>query len=417
MPTKRLPLAAKESFITRLRRYLMFRWLYISILAGVGITTEVIAHNPGTDVVKDLLTALVGFAFNGLIQFLVIKRPRVDLNYYRVLGWLLLLNDIILAASLIYNRGGVESRTIILYAVPIVIAAGLFGRAATYVTAAICALSYDLLVGLEWLGVSSTKNILFPSLHTNSGYVLTSIIVYSMVMFILASVGDFVGRILLEEQQSLRRNQEYLELQRMVAVSANEAGSVEEALKIAVDLFCIYARAPLGHAFLVAQPSKDRLLPSSVWYVGDWGRYHDLQAVSDKLELRVDQGLPGHAWKQRKVFYSDEIQSDRSYPRQAVFAKLGLTGGLAFPIVVQDEVVAVLEFFNRRPFERSADLEALVKYINAQMGQVFIRRQNEEAIKARTEELEKFNKIMLGREARMAELKKELDALRKENPA
>ncbi|HSX48322.1 MAG TPA: ATP-binding protein [Candidatus Nanoarchaeia archaeon] len=206
--SKRLPAAATSDFINRLGRYIMFRWLYIAILASVGVSTEVIAHNPGTDVIKDLLAAGVGLVFNGVVQLLASRYPKASLGYYRKLGWVLVINDIILAASLIYNRGGVESRTIILYAVPIVIAAGLFGRLATYVTAAICAFSYDLILGLEWFHISRTRNILFPALHSDRGYVLTSVVVYTMIMFILASAGDFVGRILLQEQQTLRRRTE-----------------------------------------------------------------------------------------------------------------------------------------------------------------------------------------------------------------
>ena len=126
----------------------MQRWIITAVLLSVTSVVWYLAHSP--------------------------KRSN---SAYRMMIYALILVDIAVASFSVYTQRGMASRAVMLYAVPMIVAALLLSRAALYTTAAISAASY------------TTAAVMYFVLHFNEGYKIElygETNFYSAILFLLA---------------------------------------------------------------------------------------------------------------------------------------------------------------------------------------------------------------------------------------
>ena len=111
-----------------------------------------------------------------------------------------------------------------------------------------------------------------------------------------------------------------LQLLQAVAVAANEAATVEEALQITLDRVCASAGWPVGHALLrVDSELTDRepvLVSSGVWHIEDEERYREVRRVSAGARFASGIGLPGRVLAAGKPDFVEDIVLDGNFPRR-----------------------------------------------------------------------------------------------------
>ena len=142
-----------------------------------------------------------------------------------------------------------------------------------------------------------------------------------------------------------------------VAGAANAAATLEAALEVAVARLGEYAGWPLGHAWLRV-PDGDTLRSSHIWHVSSPDLHDAFRAATGELTFQPGEGLPGRVLGTGKPAWVADVPAAR-LPREAA----GIAGAFAFPIVAEERVVAVLEFFSREtdePDERLMGLTARV---------------------------------------------------------
>jgi PAS domain S-box-containing protein len=85
-------------------------------------------------------------------------------------------------------------------------------------------------------------------------------------------------------------------------------------------------------------------------------------------------GLPGRVWASRKAFWIPNVVDDPNFPRSAAAAQSGLHSALAFPVLLDGAVIAVMEFFSQGIYAPDDDLLATLTALGTQMGK-FIAEQ------------------------------------------
>lgn len=98
-----------------------------------------------------------------------------------------------------------------------------------------------------------------------------------------------------------------------------------------------------------------------------------------------DPGLPGRVWGRGEPLWVEDLAADQTFPRSSLAARAGLHAALAFPVLMQGETIAVLEFFSRELRPPDGALLAMMSHVGSQIGQV-IERQRAEAERARLRE-------------------------------
>ncbi|MER7574503.1 response regulator [Streptomyces sp. NPDC126514] len=174
----------------------------------------------------------------------------------------------------------------------------------------------------------------------------------------------------------VRRRTGELELLRHVAVTANEAADLEQAAQVVLDLVCDYTGWQVGHAYWLSPAARDsgvELVPSQVWHGEDSVEFRVFRRATEAAPMAPGRGLPGRTLISGKPVWIADVTKDLNFPRAAEAGGLGLRAGMGFPVLVGNEVVAVLEFFSRRSAEPDEALLDLMAHVGTQLGRVVDR--------------------------------------------
>jgi transcriptional regulator with GAF, ATPase, and Fis domain len=175
-----------------------------------------------------------------------------------------------------------------------------------------------------------------------------------------------------------------------IAVAANEASSVEEAMQIAVDEVCTHTGWPVGHVYLT--DSAAELVPTTTWHLESEQRYQVFKQVTEATRLTPGIGLPGRVLARGTPAWIMDVTEDPNFPRARQARDIGVRAGFAFPVLIGTEVAAVLEFFSSEALEPDEPLLEVMAHIGTQLGRVIERKRAEETLKESLALLEKKNR-------------------------
>ena len=193
-----LALIGREELIRRVKWYIKLRWIFLISLSIIGIFSDYLIPDGGKYALVDIIAFSLCLAINLLLYFSskILRKPW----QFALLALFQILFDIFISCYVVYAHGGVQSRTLILYAIPIIMAGALFGSIAAYIAAFLSAVLYSLTLLLGLTGWASQYVITSTAIQNN---VLVPILFYTIVFFILAGLGDFVSGINARTEQEL----------------------------------------------------------------------------------------------------------------------------------------------------------------------------------------------------------------------
>lgn len=181
-----------------------------------------------------------------------------------------------------------------------------------------------------------------------------------------------------EADQALRREKAFVEVLEAVAVAANQARSVDEALRASLEQICGLTGWPVGHALLVQRDG--RLLSSGVWELRHPDRFAELRRVSETLSLSDTAGAPALVLERATPVWLRELPLNVDFRRAAAAQDCGLRSAVAFPVWVGREIAAVLEFFTTEDTASDPALLQVMAHLGTQLGRVIERRRAEERL-------------------------------------
>nr|WP_235441106.1 adenylate/guanylate cyclase domain-containing protein [Limnoraphis robusta] len=127
-------------------------------------------------------------------------------------------------------------------------------------------------------------------------------------------------------------------------------------------------------------PEQTLLECNQTWHINE-NQSTQFRVLRSDLTFARDEGLPGRVWATGKPevhLYSE------------VLPKIGLQSGFGVPILVEEQMLAVLVFFTQtksKPQERTLEL---VKAVATQLGSLIQRKQAQQELKSQKEQTEKL---------------------------
>lgn len=176
-----------------------------------------------------------------------------------------------------------------------------------------------------------------------------------------------------------------------VASHAAESASLDETMTLALEAICELLGWPIGHAFLTRPDGE--VLHSHLW-VGDTSEFEALASASRGVKFSPGTGLPGRVWVSRQPEWVEEINDQTLFVRGPPTG-LNVGTALAIPVVTDDKVVAVLEFFSPLRHRADAGLILTARILGEQVGRALERHQARERQALVLGELEHRTKNML----------------------
>lgn len=195
----------------------------------------------------------------------------------------------------------------------------------------------------------------------------------------LARSFDQMGEAMqLREAQARKADVEIRLLQTMtMAISAAE--DLPAAFSIALKKICDATGWPIGQAWTPAEDGRT-MECNPGWYSAVPG----LEAFREDSLHRTfppGYGLVGTVWQNRQPLWLQDLAENRFFMRRGMAARLGLKSCMVFPVLANETVVAVIEFyaFEARPEDRR--LVDLVYAVGTQLGALIQRKRAEERIR------------------------------------
>ncbi len=201
----------------------------------------------------------------------------------------------------------------------------------------------------------------------------------------------------LKSQDLLKRDTQIILLLEKIGNEVNKDLPVEKVFEYVLLQICQLTKWHIGHVYLSSIDLPDTLVSSTAWYLKDPLKYIAFKEITEKESFTPGIGLPGQILKSKKLEWYADVQNHTNFPRNTSIKDIVIRGGIAFPILIKNEVAGVLEFFSEDPFSQeslsqSQNLLDAITQIGVQLGRVLERKNAKEQIINARIEAEKANK-------------------------
>ena len=201
------------------------------------------------------------------------------------------------------------------------------------------------------------------------------------------------GRLLQDRDREIterKRAAVFVRLLQEVAMAANSAKSLEEALRFTLHEVCTQVGWPVGHVYLFDEV-RDALVPTSIWHFDEPDRFATFRRVTERTVLPSGLGLPGRVHLTGRPDWIYDVTVEPGQPKALSGEGIGVRGAFAFPVAAAHEVVAVLEFYSPDTAEPDDELLRLMGNVGTQLGRVVERVRAQQALQRYAGELETAN--------------------------
>ncbi|HRA87167.1 MAG TPA: PAS domain-containing protein, partial [Planctomycetaceae bacterium] len=198
----------------------------------------------------------------------------------------------------------------------------------------------------------------------------------------LVGIGRNITRQKLAEQQARRQAMEAGLLHQSTSL-ARETDSLEVLLKGCIGIVCKLTSWSIGHAYLPHNTSPHpELVPTGIWNTDGKHLLTALQQITQAHWVRNGHDVPSLILESNQPQWITDTATEIQGLRLPAMNQLGIRSACGFPVVIRDELVAVLEFFSFKRLERDDGLLTILGSVGEQIGRVIERRRAEEALHA-----------------------------------
>ena len=196
----------------------------------------------------------------------------------------------------------------------------------------------------------------------------------------LVGIGRNITRQKLAERQARRQAME-AGLLHQATTLARETISLEDILKGCIEIVCKLTPWSIGHAYLPHNAdSSPELVPTGIWNDNIRHSLKELQTVTKSHWVRDNVDIPSLVLSSKLPQWITDIDTGIQGHRLDALQRLGVRSACGFPVVIRDELVAVLEFFSFDRLDRDDGLLTILRSVGEQIGRVIERRRAEEEL-------------------------------------
>lgn len=182
---------------------------------------------------------------------------------------------------------------------------------------------------------------------------------------------DNLERQVKERTLTLEEEKKTTILLKTIAEIANYEKTFDTAIEKSLKVICEYLGWEVGHAYYIGK-SKKILNSTNIWHLEDKEKFSSFKEITEKTDYNFGSGLPGRVALNPGMAWVEDIRKDSNFPRNNI-KDLNLVTGMAFPIILQDELLGILEFFSVRKNCIQPELKEVTQSIGSLLGQVFDR--------------------------------------------
>jgi PAS domain S-box-containing protein len=189
-----------------------------------------------------------------------------------------------------------------------------------------------------------------------------------------------------------RRVEQRLRAQHHVTRILAEAASLEEAASEILQAICESLGFHVGALWRIDR-DEDILRCATIWRATSF-EVTQYQVATRARALQRGSGLPGRAWVSGVATCHPDVCRDPQSEHAEYASREDLHAVLAFPILLNGEVLGVIELISRDVWHRDPDLLVSMSTIGSQIGQFVERKRAENALQVAQSELAHVTRVM-----------------------
>ena len=182
----------------RARWYIHLRWFILLTVIIPGLASLYIGSGWNGELKREVFFGLIALSTNAF--FFVLSRLLKNKLAIQILISSIFVIDIALITYFIYTKGGVESRSVIMYAIPIIMSAAIFGRKGIYACVALTLFAYDTLLLANYFQLFQSLDPFYAYLQTDFAYVVNTIIFINAILVLIGMTVDFIAQLLVTKE-------------------------------------------------------------------------------------------------------------------------------------------------------------------------------------------------------------------------
>ena len=168
-----------------------------------------------------------------------------------------------------------------------------------------------------------------------------------------------------------------------VASAANATQNPDEALAVALKAICEFSHCHLGRAFLINKDNNGiHFVSTDIRFGEGHAELDNLESLTDTFTVHPNATLPAQVYQHRKPVLLQAGTSPEAEPAalddsidigDSLYDKLSIRAAFGCPVLVGDEVCAVLEGYSRHD-QLPSDLKVVLRQVGVVLGRVFERQ-------------------------------------------
>ena len=159
-----------------------------------------------------------------------------------------------------------------------------------------------------------------------------------------------------------------------VAAASNERDTVDQAVTYVLQRVCDYNGWDFGYILFPDEENPDELIVADMRYELEEGRFSEFWKAAVGTRLSKGNSLPGQVYEMAKAAWISDVDDDWVERELQIDTVIDIGTAVAFPVMVEKRVVAVMEFFADDVFEPEEDLLEAMQAVGTQLGRIIERK-------------------------------------------
>lgn len=222
--------------VARTRWYVYLRWVILLVVIVPSLTASYFVYGWGSSFFRDAIFCGIALFSNSVFHLLThTLKTRLSI---KSLAYVLVL-DVAMITFFIYSKGGIESRSVILYILPMIASAAILGRRGIYYTTAFSIIGFTAMIVGDYLGAfGAPMSAYTPRLDHDPNYVANTVIFFDCILLVGAVALDYLTRLLIkQEEQALEALTNMSQAQIIAKTGSWELDPASDKVRYSQELF------------------------------------------------------------------------------------------------------------------------------------------------------------------------------------
>lgn len=194
-------------------------------------------------------------------------------------------------------------------------------------------------------------------------------------------------------QLSVSKNKS-IELIYKTTTIASNANNTKTAMTTCLNLICTTIDWPVGHIYILNKDKVPIMESAHIWYLKNPEQMNEFKMISESMQFSKGMGLPGRIWNTKKPAWITDVVKDNNFSRATYCRNVNIHGAVGFPILLNNEVIAVFEFFSYSLQEYDEQVLHAFEVMSKQISHIFERNRSHRELKKRAQQLKESNTML-----------------------